>query len=343
MSLLIFFIALSLCVSFLCSLLEAALLSITPSYLQSLKVSKPKLYQKLSFLKGNVDRPLAAILSFNTIAHTIGAAGAGAQAQILFGSEVLAIFSGLLTLGILIFSEIIPKSLGATYWKGLMPFTSKTLPFMIWISLPLVWMSELLTKIFKGKNGPLVSREEITAVADIGLHDGVIEKVEHQFLKNLMLFKSIRLSQTMTPKDEVYGLHVNQSAQDAFQKDSENDYSRIPLFGVDQDDLRGYVMRAQMLRAVALGQNPLLGEISKPMLIVAESLRVNKLFFKLLERREHIAAVVTEGGQFSGIITMEDLIETMLGLEIMDELDSQDENVKKALKERLTKRVLPKQ
>lgn len=338
MTLLVFFIALSLCVSFLCSLLEAALLSITPTYLESLKVSKPKLYVRLSFLKTDIDRPLAAILSFNTIAHTIGAAGAGAQAQLLFGSEVLAIFSAILTLAILIFSEIIPKSIGATYWKGLMGFTGSILPVMIWTSLPLVWMSELLTKFFKSPHASQVSREEISAVADIGLHDGVIEKAEHQFLKNLMLFRNIRIKQVRTPKAEVYGLHAGDSVDDAFKKDSENDYSRIPLFGVDEDDLRGYVLRNQMLRTKAMGLNPILSELSKPMLIVAENLTVNKLFFKLLERREHIAAVINENGQFSGIITMEDLIETMLGLEIMDELDSQEEEVKKVLKERLSKR-----
>lgn len=338
MTLLIFFIALSLCVSFLCSLLEAALLSITPTYLESLKASNPKLYLRLSFLKTDIDRPLAAILSFNTVAHTIGAAGAGAQAQVLFGSEVLAIFSALLTLGILIFSEIIPKSIGATYWKGLMNFTGRILPIMIWTSIPLVWMSELLTKLFKGHGTQQLSREEISAVADLGLHDGVIEKAEHQFLKNLMLFRNIRIKQVCTPKGEVYGLHVNDTVEEAFRRDSENDYSRIPLFGVDEDDLKGYVLRNQMLRTKALGLNPPLSELSKPMLIVTQNLTVNKLFFKLLERREHIAAVVDESGQFTGIITMEDLIETMLGLEIMDELDTQDEEVKKVLKERLTKR-----
>ncbi len=338
MTLLIFFIALSLCVSFLCSLLEAALLSITPSYLESLKLAKPNLYKRLAFLKNDIDRPLAAILSFNTIAHTIGAAGAGAQAQVLFGSEALAIFSAILTLGILIFSEIIPKSIGATYWKSLIGFTGRILPLMIWTSIPLVWMSELLTRMFKGHGTQALSREEISAVADMGLHDGVIEKAEHQFLKNLMLFRNIKIKQVCTPKAEVYGLHVGDTVEDAFKRDSDNDYSRIPLFGVDEDDLKGYVLRNQMLKTKAMGMNPTLAELSKPMLIVSQSLTVNKLFFKLLERREHIAAVINESGQFSGIITMEDLIETMLGLEIMDELDSQEDEVKKVLKERLTKR-----
>lgn len=319
-------------------MLEAVLLSITPSYLQSLRGVQPKLYTRLAFLKSDIDRPLAAILSFNTVAHTIGAAGAGAEAQKLFGSEALAIFSALLTIAILVLSEIIPKSIGASYWKNLVPLTSKILPILIYLSLPLVWMSEFLTKIFKSGHAPQVSREEISAVADIGLHDGVIEKAEHQFLKNLMLFKGIKVSKVMTPKHEVYGLHVGSSIEEAFKKDNDNDYSRIPLFGVDQDDLRGYILRAQMLKAKAEGLSASLGELSKPMLIVNDRLTVNKLFFKLLERREHIAAVVTEGGQFSGIVTMEDLIETMLGLEIMDELDTQEESVKEALKSRLSKR-----
>lgn len=321
-------------------MLEAVLLSITPSYLQSLKGSQPKLYMRLAFLKSDIDRPLAAILSYNTVAHTIGAAGAGAQAQELFGSQALAVFSAILTVAILVLSEIIPKSIGASYWRQLVPFCGKVLPILIYTALPLVWMSELLTKIFKSKHGQIVSREEISAVADMGLHDGVIEKAEHQFLKNLMLFRSTRVVQVMTPKYEVYGLHVHTSIDEAFKKDSENDYSRIPLFGVDQDDLRGYVLRAHMLRAKALGEKLTLGDLSKPMLIINDRLTVNKLFFKLLERREHIAAVVTEGGQFSGIITMEDLIETMLGLEIMDELDSQEESVKQTLKQRLIKRPL---
>ena len=339
MKLLIFFISLSLIISFLCSLLEAVLLSITPTYLESIKETKAKLYEKLSFLKKDIDRPLAAILSFNTVAHTIGAAGAGAQAQELFGSQALAIFSALLTLGILVLSEIIPKSLGATHWKALMPFTARVLPIMVFCSLPLVWLSEAITFFFK-KPENKVSRAEITALADMGLIGGVIEKAEHQFLKNLMHFRSIRVSQVMTPKHEVYGLHVGTPLEEAFQKDAQGDYSRIPLFGVDQDDLRGYILRAQMLRAKALGQDVTLGELSKPMLIVSEKLTVNKLFFKLLERQEHIAAVINESGQFSGIITMEDLIETMLGLEIMDELDEQEEHIKQTLKERFSKRPI---
>ena len=175
MTLLIFFILLSIGVSFLCSMLEAVILSVTPSYLASLRENKPRLFERVQHLKSDIEKPLASILTFNTVAHTIGAAGAGAEVQRIFGSEVFALFSALLTFAILFFSEIIPKSIGAGSWKTLLPVSARILGPMIFISYPLVWLSEKVSLLFKtGREG--VSRDEIAAMADIGLNDGALAR-----------------------------------------------------------------------------------------------------------------------------------------------------------------------
>ncbi|MAX67317.1 MAG: CNNM domain-containing protein [Bacteriovoracaceae bacterium] len=316
---LVFYITLSLCVSFLCSLLEAVILSVSPSYLSSLKSTKPKLYAKVSDLKEDIEKPLASILSFNTVAHTIGAAGAGAEAQKAFGSEVLTIFSILLTLAILFLSEIIPKSIGASSWRSLLPFSVKILKPMIFLSTPLVYISQKLTKMFQGKK-EAISREEINALADIGLSDGVLHEDEHRALKGLVTFSKLRLDEVLRPKSVVKGLFVDTPIQEAYNEIQNYPYSRVLIYGINQDDIKGYVMRSDLQKAY-IEKETQLKELIKPILIQPQEASVRNLFHRLLKRREHISAVIDDSGSFIGIITLEDLIEKMLGLEIFDEFD----------------------
>ncbi len=321
MTLLIFFIVLSVLVSFFCSMLEAVILSVTPSYLESLRNRSPKLYKRVASLKEDIETPLASILSFNTVAHTIGAAGAGAEAQRLFGNEVLAVFSAILTLIILIFSEIIPKSIGASRWRALLPFSVKLLRPMVVVSYPLVWMSQKLSKLIKGKEGATISREEISAIADVGLNEGVIADSEHRSLKNLLRFQKIQVKDILIQKEEVASLSYDMTLDDAYSSAMKVPFSRLVVFGRDQDDIRGYVMKNRLLETKIEGGETELGPLVEPILILPDDTLVHLLFGRLLDRKKHISAIVDESGTFLGIVTLEDLIETMLGLDIMDEFD----------------------
>lgn len=314
-----FYISLSLGVSFLCSMLEAVILSVTPSYLGSLKESKPKLYEQLSDFKDDIEKPLASILSFNTIAHTIGAAGAGAEAQKTFGNEALTVFSIVLTLAILFLSEIIPKSIGHSNWRTLLPLSVKILKPMIILSTPLVFVSRLLSRLFQ-KEKESISRDEIKAIADMGLNDGILSEDEHRSLKGLVQFSKIKLGEVITPKEKVKGLRYDTSIEDAYQQIQGHSFTRIIIFGNTRDDVKGYVIRSDLQRAY-INKDESLKDITKPMLIQQENVSVQNLYKRLLTRREHMSAVIAEDASFMGIITLEDLIEEMLGYEIFDESD----------------------
>jgi CBS domain containing-hemolysin-like protein len=314
-----FYISLSLGVSFLCSMLEAVILSVTPSYLGSLKESNPKLYSQLSDFKDDIEKPLASILSFNTIAHTIGAAGAGAEAQKAFGNEALTVFSVVLTLAILFLSEIIPKSIGHSNWRTLLPLSVKILRPMILLSTPLVFVSRLLSRLFQ-KEKESISRDEIKAIADMGLMDGVLSEDEHKALKGLVQFNKITLKEVITPKEKVQGLQYDTPIKEAYRQSQSHSYSRIIIFGNTKDDVKGYVMRSDLQNAYIRNEE-ILKDITKQILIQEENVSVQKLFRRLLKRREHMAAVIAEDASFIGIVTLEDMIEKMLGFEIFDEFD----------------------
>ena len=326
MELLALYIVLAIAFSFLCSILEAVILSITPSYLEALRESQPKMHGRIKRLTQDIERPLSAILSFNTVAHTIGAAGAGAQAQKVWGDEVMTIFSIFLTLAILVLSEIIPKSLGARYWRGLLGFAATMIPIMIWCSLPLVWMSEMIAKLIKVEGTDRVSRAEIGALAEVGSQDGVLAPHEARVIKSMLNFQSLRASDVMTPRSEVAWHPHERTVAEAFALDDTINYSRQILFGLDQDDIRGYVLRTDILSAMAKDQmDRSLDSLKRNILILPERIRVGRLFTKLIDGSEHIAALVDDSGAFVGIVTLEDIMETLLGLEILDEIDVDDE------------------
>lgn len=326
MELLILYITLAIAFSFLCSVLEAALLSISPSYLETLRTTDPKLHAKLRSFCSDVERPLSAILSFNTIAHTIGAAGAGAQAQKIWGDEALSIFSTVLTFAILLFSEIIPKSLGTRYWRSLLNFVGAVTPILIFFSYPLVWLSEKVARLIKGTSVDRISRAEIGAMAEMGSQDGVLSAHEVRVIKSMLNFQSLRGSDIMTPKEEVAWHPYERTVADAFALDDTINYSRQILFGLDHDDIRGYVLRTDILSAMAKDKMDItLDTLKRSILILPERIRVGRLFTKLIDGSEHIAAMVDDNGAFRGIVTLEDIMETLLGFEILDEIDVDDE------------------
>ncbi len=311
-------------VSFLCSILEAALLSITPSHLAKLEQDSPRVGARIRVLKSRIDRSLAAILSLNTIANTAGAAGVGAEAQRLWGSEALAIASAILTLSILIVSEIIPKTLGAMYWRRMTRFISIVLPMMILLMLPLVWLAEGVTRLMKRKRAAeKLSREEFAALARVGEEQGVFDESEMRILRNLFHFGSLRTRDIMTPRTVMFSLAESTSVRDAIAQRGSMIFSRIPIWNETPDQVTGYILKDQLLLRAARDELDVpVSSFAREALMVPDTIPLPALFETLLDHREHIAVVVDEYGGVDGVVTMEDVLETLIGLEIVDEMDS---------------------
>ena len=325
MTLLIVYVGIALGFSFLCSVLEAVLLSVSPAYLAKLREDNPKLGERLTTLKAEVDRPLAAILSLNTIAHTVGAAGAGAQAQALWGSEILTVASAVLTLLILIVSEIIPKTLGAVHYKRLAGFTATTLPLLVKGLFPLVWLSELITKLISDKGGAhgKLDAEEIAALTQMGAEEGLFDPSESRILRVLFKVKDLRAADIMTPRTVISSLPSTETVKAALERKDVLRFSRIPVWGRDADDLKGYVLKDELLLRAARDElDRKVGSFTREILVVSPDVGVPDLFERLLDRNEHIGAVVDQFGALQGVVTMEDVIETLLGREIVDEADA---------------------
>jgi CBS domain containing-hemolysin-like protein len=324
MGLLALYVALAIGVSFLCSMMEAVLLSVTPSYVAAMEREGSAVGQRLHQFKENIDRPLAAILSLNTIAHTVGAAGVGAQAAVVFGEAYTGVVAAVLTLLILILSEIIPKTLGAVYWRTLTPPVVRFLTGTIIAMWPLVKLSQGLTDLLsQDEDEAAFSREEFTAMAELGEEEGVFEEKESRILRNLFRFNSLRVKDVMTPRTVIFNLPENTTIGDVVEEHNEFRFSRIPVYDDDPDDITGYVLKDEMLLRAAQEEFDItLADMARDILVVHETLPLPDLLERLLDRLEHIALVVDEYGGVAGVVTMEDVVETLLGLEIVDEADS---------------------
>lgn len=343
MGLLIFYGVISIFFSFLCSILEAVLLSITPTFI-NLKKNEGKAYAvALEVLKKDVDKPLIAILTLNTIAHTVGAILVGVQAKVayanlygvtshkLFGLKftedlMVGIVSAVMTILILITSEIIPKTIGATYWKQLANFTTKGLKILIW---PLkwtgiLWLLQLTTRLIGGKgHGSILSREGFMAMADIAKEEGVFEENESNVIKNLISFKDVMVKHIMTPRTVMKAEDISTTIAEFFQENSNIRFSRIPVYQDSPDNIVGLVLKDDIFKEMAFNNgDKKLAEIQRDILVTNRNMPIPKLFEELVSNRNHMALVVDEYGTVSGLVTMEDVIETLLGFEIMDESDN---------------------
>ncbi|NER13137.1 DUF21 domain-containing protein [Leptobacterium flavescens] len=328
MTLLIIYALVSIFFSFLCSILEAVLLSVTPTFV-SIKKQEGKTYATaLEALKKDVDKPLIAILTLNTIAHTVGAILVGATAGKLYGNDSfeVTVISGVMTFLILTASEIIPKTIGATYWKQLTGFTTRALQAIIF---PLkytgiLWLLQLTTKLIgKSGHGSVLSKEDFTAMADIAEQEGVFQKSESEVIKNLLKFDEILAKDVMTPRTVMKTSSENTTIKEFFEQNRNLRFSRIPVYKDSPDNITGFVLKDMVLEEMINknGENPL-SSISREILVTSRNIPIPKLFEKFVEQRDHIALVVDEFGSVSGLVTMEDVIETLLGLEIMDESDN---------------------
>jgi CBS domain containing-hemolysin-like protein len=322
---LIIFVALALVVSFLCSIAETVLLSITPAYIESLRSVDAKAARHLQVLRQEkVDRPLAAILTMNTIAHTVGAIEAGAQSAILFGSAWVGVFSAVMTLMILFFSEIIPKTLGALYWPRLVRVTVAYIRALILGLYPLVLASEWLTKLItRDKKMHCFSREEFVAMADLGEQVGEIDPRESQIIQNLFRFRSLKATDIMTPRTVVSALPETMSISQAQEAVQHIRFSRLPVYRDDIDSVTGFVLRYDvLLQTEGEDQEATLQLCRRELRVVPELMELPALLDVLLAQRQHIALVADEYGGTKGLVTLEDVIETLLGTEIVDEMDS---------------------
>jgi CBS domain containing-hemolysin-like protein len=318
------YVLMALLFSFLCSIAEAVLLSITPSYIEDQKERLPRRAALLKRLKqDNVDRSLAAILTLNTIAHTVGAIMAGAQATVVFGSAWFGVFSAVMTLMILFLSEIIPKTIGAIYWSKLTGPTAWFVYTLIVALYPLVWISERLTKLIaRGKDMHLFSRTEFLALARIGVQTGHLSYSESRVILNLFRFGSLKVTDIMTPRTVVAGLPQEMTVRDAVKFAVKNPFSRLPLYRTDIHDVTGFVLRDDiLLREAQERGDETLKTLRRDIHAVPESTPLFALLEHLLSRHEHIAIVVDEYGAMKGLVTLEDMFETLIGIEIMDETD----------------------
>ncbi|MDR6299699.1 hemolysin family protein [Mesonia maritima] len=347
MTLLIVYALLSIFTSFLCSVLEAALLSFTPTFIR-IKLKEGKSYAKtLNNFKKDIDKPLIAILTLNTVAHTVGAILVGVQAEKTFGSgnNSVGIVSAVMTVLILVVSEIIPKTIGATYWKSLGSFTARFLRLIIF---PLrytgiLWLMMLTTRLVgKSAHNPQMSREEFMAITDAAEKEGVFKENETAFIKNLLVFKSVLAKDIMTPFSVAVIEDESITIEHFLETHKNLKFSRIPIYKQKPNNISGFILKDDVLEEMIneKGKQPL-SSLKRELLITHSSTPIPRLFEFFVEKRAHLAVVTDEFGNTVGLITMEDIIETLLGLEIMDESDSIEDMQKLARKnwERRAKRL----
>lgn len=324
MFLLILYISLALGVSFLCSVLEAVLLSVTPSFVANLEDQRPGAGERLRALKTDIDKPLAAILSLNTVAHTIGAAGAGAQAMEVFGQQWVSVMSAILTLLILIVSEIIPKTLGAVYWRSLAPGVAYVLPLLIWVTYPLVLMSQWFSSLIAPKKkGPSLNREEFSALAQLLVKQGIFADEESSVLTNLLHFGSLHGADIMTPRTVLVGFPETATVEEATQDQEKLRFSRFPIWAESADQVTGLVLKHDLLMALVRGEKDApLSDMRRDLLTLPVNVRLSELLNRMLGTKDHAALLVDDFGGTAGIVTLEDVVETLLGMEIVDEIDA---------------------
>lgn len=324
MTLILLYLFGALAVSFLCSVLEAVLLSTPVSFISMKESQGVKNAALMMKYKTNVDRPVAAILTLNTVAHTIGAAGVGSESVKVFGEAYFGIISAILTLLILVLSEIIPKTIGASYWRALAMPSASVIRALIVLTYPLVWISELITRCFSPRIQPLtVSREEVAAMVNVGTDEGVIERSENKVIQNFLKLSNVCARDIMTPFVVVASVTRKTTMKEFYDNGALAAFSRIPVYESDREFITGYVRRANVLEMLAQDRFDMpVGEIARPVLVFSETARVSDIWEKLLEKKEHISVITDEYGCMRGIVTMEDVIETMLGVEIVDECDT---------------------
>lgn len=317
MSLLIAFALLSIAVSFICSILEAALLSITPSYIAQQKLTRPRLYEQLKSLKDQIDQPLAAILTLNTVAHTVGATGVGAQVTKVFGDGYLGIASAVMTVLILILSEIVPKTIGARYWPQLASVLPFILNSMITLLKPFIWLSDQVMKMFGGSHHEHDLRQEIKALTVLGRELNKLDEDEQRVIANILDLHDVKVRDIMTPRTVCETASPDEPLSDFIERVKTGQFSRYPVLDKDEAPL-GIAFRYDILN---ITEQQTVGDLMKPVKVIGDKMNVEQLMTQLMHERQHMCLVYDEYGSWQGLITMEDVLEAIIGQPIMDETD----------------------
>ena len=334
MTLLIIFFLLSIVFSFLCSVWEAVLLSITPAFASRKLQDGSAVGKLIKEYKDDIDKPLSAILTLNTIAHTVGAIGVGAQAGKIFGSNYFdigitsisyeSVIAGLMTLAILILSEIIPKTIGANMWQSLAGFTMRSIKFIMVALYPFVWLSQIITKkLKKDKSKSVLSKADIAALAIAGMESGALQKDESEIIQNLMRLNKLFVKDIMTPKTVMKLANQDLTVEEFYTNSKPLPYSRIPIYDNTKDHITGVVLKTEVLQELAEDRHETkLHEIKRDLIYVQDDLPLAKLLDRLVSGSSQLAIVTDEFGTVIGLVTYEDLFETLLGFEITDETDT---------------------
>ena len=325
MELLLIFFLLSVGVSFICSVLESVLLSVNMSYVAVLEKERPSVGKLLRLQKENINKSIASILILNTIANTLGAAAVGAQASEVFGNDAVVIVSVVLTFAILFLSEIIPKTIGAIYWKQLAPMAAYFIRIFIWLTYPIILTTLAVTdKISKGKeDAHTLTKEELLESMLMSEDEGVIDEKESDVIENMLNLDNIKVSEVLTPRSVVFALDENMTIEDVVkQEESIFKFSRIPVYNESIEDVTGLVLTKRIFRQLLKDKKSTLKEIKKDIFAINENVPVSKALDLFISKKEHMFLVKDNYDQTEGILTLEDCVETILGVEIMDESDT---------------------
>ncbi|MEP5764036.1 MAG: hemolysin family protein [Halieaceae bacterium] len=323
MTLLIIYLAIAIGVSFLCSVLEAVLLSVSPAFVEAQLQERPRRARVLKSIKDTLDQSISAILILNTFAHTMGAAGVGAQAVRVYGERWESLVAFLLTLAILYFSEIIPKTIGATFWRQLALPSAYIIAALVKLLFPFVWLSGRLTQLFSNNQNAMISREELAALARLGEKDGALATEESLLMENMLGLRETRTGEILTPRTVVTALEASMPLSEALAGLEQTPFTRIPIYEGSIDEVVGIARKQKLYEADrdGGGDKPL-RDYASPVFRVSEELPVPLLLDQFIKRRQHMFLVEDEFGQTAGIVTLEDAVETLLGREIMDESDT---------------------
>lgn len=321
--LLLYFLA-AVLISFICSVLESVLLSVNMPYISVLKKEQPKVGLLLKSHKINIHKSIASILILNTIANTLGAAAVGAQAERVFGSSAVFWVSIVLTFAILFFAEIIPKTIGATYWKSLSPVAAYTIRFFIWITYPIILMTLFVTnRIKKDDEGMSLTKEELIESTLMSEDEGVLGEKESDVIENILLLDKIKIHEILTPRTVVFGLDGNRTVKDIVDNEAAIfKFSRVPVFDGDIENITGIVMTKKIFKQALKDDSVTLSSIQKDIYKINENIPVSMALDLFIKKKEHMFLVLDSYDQTEGIVTLEDCVETILGVEIVDESDS---------------------
>lgn len=316
-------VSFAILVSATCSLFEAVLYTVPVRHIETMSQAGKSSGKIFKDMRSNVERPIAAILTLNTVAHTAGAAFAGSAASAVFGYQWLGYFSAFFTLAILVFSEIVPKTAGVVYARPLVPLLAHPLKGLVWLMTPAIWLSSLITHLVaRGKTEEAITAKEIRAMARLSLRRGAIKPYQEQTIERILTLQNRRVKDVMTPRTVIYSLSEHLTLEDVSRMSNKWEHSRFPVYDQDPEDVVGIILTKELFVALSQGKRDMsLAELMRPIHFVAETATLNKVLMEFLESRQHLFAVIDEYGGLAGLISLEDILEEILGREIVDESD----------------------